>query len=131
MEGTCCKRDGREGFAMGLALVLLGTFFLLDRLGTLDIGELWSWWALFPIGFGLVRLGSGRSAEAIASGVSWMLFGVWFLVSTHEWYGLDWSTSWPLAFVTIGASMVTRALLEPVFARRSPEDATAGGERRE
>jgi hypothetical protein len=111
--------------------MVFGGFFLLDRLGAVAIGDVWEWWPLFPLGFGLVRLLSWRSAEEVASGVTWILFGFWFLVSSHAWYGLDWSTSWPLALVAIGTGMVSRALLEPLFRRRYASSAAPGGESRD
>lgn len=109
---------GRDRLWFGFVLVAVGTLLLLDRFGIVDVSHGYAWWGLIPAAFGIVRIASWSSARNVGSGVSMVLFGVWFLISANEWYGLDWGTSWPMVFVAIGASMVVRAVLEPVFARR-------------
>jgi hypothetical protein len=121
------RDDSHEHLWFGLALVVIGSALLLDRLGLADIGRYWKWWGVVPICFGVARIFTWRSARSVASGVSWIVFGSWFLVSANEWFGLDWGSSWPLVFVAIGASMLVRAILEPVFARRTGRESTSGG----
>ena len=120
-------RSRAEGLAFGVILVLAGGVFLLDRLDVLEVGRLWGWWPLIPVTMGLVRISSWQSAESVASGLGWALFGAWFLVSQRGWFGLDWHNSWPMVLVAIGLSMVTRALLEPWFRRRAKESDPQGG----
>lgn len=113
------RRRGRDGLAIGVTLVVLGMVFLLARLGIYRLGEFWEWWPLVPIVFGLVRVVTWQTAEEVGSGVTVMLLGGWFLIATREWNGMGWSESWPLALVAVGAGMVVRAVLEPLFARHA------------
>jgi hypothetical protein len=122
------RRRSRGGLGIGVVLVLLGMLFLFARLGIYELGDFWEWWPLVPIVYGVFRAASWHSAEEVGSGVTAIFLGGWFLVATHGWRGLGWSDSWPLALVAVGAGMVVRALLEPVFAPSAPPDVTAGGE---
>jgi hypothetical protein len=120
--------DRTDHIGFGIVLVVLGTLFLLDRLDILDIRGTWSWWGVVPVAFGFVRIVAWKSSRSVASGVSWIFYGLWFLVSANEWYGLDWGTSWPMVFIAIGAGMVVRALLDPVFERRTPASSVSKGD---
>ena len=125
------KRRGRkaaEGLFFGFILVLVGSVFMMDRLGMIDMGDFWEWWPLIPIAMGLVRIAGWDSAESVASGIGWTLFGCWFLVNQMGWFGLDWHNSWPIVLVAIGLSMVVRTLLEPLFRDRPEKDESQGGE---
>jgi hypothetical protein len=115
------ERSQRMGIVYGLALAGLGTLFLLDRLEVFDLRNWWRWWPLLGVAWGLSRVLVWKSAEDVGSGVNWMLVSVWIMVSLFGWFGLDWSQSWPLALVAIGAGMVTTALLRPHFARRKAD----------
>jgi LiaF transmembrane domain len=128
MRSSHRRRRGRDGLAFGVTLVLLGMLFLFGRLGIYPMGDFWEWWPFIPILFGLVRIVLWHSAEEVGSGVMLSLLGVWFLISTNEWNGLTWSDSWPLALVAVGAGMVARAILEPLFARQSAPEMPPGGE---
>jgi len=110
------RRGHRGGGAFfGLVLVLFGSALLLERLDVIDLYGLrgyWRYWPFLFMAWGLYRIISAESPRRVGGGVSTMLFGLWFLVSTWHWNGLDWSNSWPLVFVAIGAGMVTRGILE-------------------
>lgn len=110
------RKGHREGGAIfGLLLVFFGSALLLQRLDVIDLYGLrdyWSYWPFLFVAWGLYRIISAESPRRVGGGVTTLLFGLWFLVSTWNWNGLDWSNSWPLVFVAIGAGMVTRGILE-------------------
>jgi hypothetical protein len=105
------RADRSGGIITGLFLIVLGGLFLASRIGGLDLGPVWQYWPLLVIFFGVSKLVSGRSGAAIGGGVFMTVIGLWFLAVQFEWYGLDYSNSWPLALVAVGGSMVTRALV--------------------
>ena len=109
------SRRAQEGLWFGVALMLFGGVFLLNRAGFLGMDWISVWWPLFPIGFGVARVLTWQSAESVSSGVVWTLMGLWFMASTEGWYGLSWHNSWPLALAAIGTGMVVKSLLIPVF----------------
>lgn len=113
------QQSHRSGIVYGLGLVGLGTLFLLHRFEVLELERWWRWWPLLGVAWGFGRVLDWASADDVGSGVAWMLFAGWILVSQFEWFGLDWSRSWPLVLVAFGGGMVTAALLRPLFARRA------------
>ena len=113
------RQSHRSGIVYGLGLTGLGTLFLLNRFDVLQLDAWWRWWPLLGIVWGFGRIVEWASADDVGSGVSWMLFSGWILVSQFEWFGLDWSRSWPLVLVAFGSGMVTAALLRPWFAHRT------------
>jgi hypothetical protein len=121
-------KDPQEAMFIGLLLMLAGTIFLLAQLDLVQLGEIWHWWPILVIAIGAARLFRWRSADGVASGLSWVLFGFWFLANIHEWFGMTWRKSWPLGLVVVGLEMIVRSLLEPVFRRRERVDVPAGGE---
>ncbi|HUO84968.1 MAG TPA: DUF5668 domain-containing protein [Thermoanaerobaculia bacterium] len=90
----------------GVVLITVGLIFFLEKL---DFGVLFrDYWPLILVGIGLVRIGD---AESRGSGL-WMIgVGAWLQVSELELWGLDYSTSWPLLIIFIGASMIVDGLL--------------------
>lgn len=124
-RGRRRKRAG-DGLWFGLALMLFGGIFLLDRMGILGLGGLGVWWPLIPIAFGAAKILTWQSADTVGSGVTLTLLGFWMWASVEGWYGLSWRNSWPLALAAIGTGMVAKALLLPLF--RYDEDDDEKGE---
>ena len=103
------RRSGKS-LVWGVFLMALGSAFLLDRLGVVQMPNLGSLWPLvFPV-IGIAHLAEGQFGSAM----TFLLLGAWFFACEYEWYGLDYHNSWPLVLVAIGAGIVLRALgLEP------------------
>lgn len=114
------KKEASDNLWIGVALMLFGFVFLADRLGYVELGRFGVWWPLFPIILGAARILTWQSADAVGSGVTWALMGLWFMASIEGWYGLSWRNSWPLALAAIGTGMVVKAVLGPLFSE--PED---------
>jgi len=107
------KQDSKDGFLWGVALVLMGVFFLLVQQDVLPehlLHDWWRWWPAILIAFGLVKLIRRASADDVGSGTTMVLMGFWFFANQFEWYGLRWRTSWPLALVAVGLGMVAKAV---------------------
>ena len=120
-------RKAGDGLWFGLALMVFGVIFLLDRLDVVDLGGLGAWWPLIPITFGAVRILTWQSADSVGSGVTLTLMGLWMWASVEGWYGLSWRNSWPLALAAIGTGMVAKSLLTPVFHEDKAVDEEEGG----
>jgi hypothetical protein len=110
-KGERDKRVVWGGVTWGLILIAVGGALLADRF--LDIPrEFWwsSWWTFVVMGFGIVSIVKARDAKSLGEGVGCVLFGVWLWVSMTGWMGLNWSRSWPLILIAIGAQELTRAI---------------------
>ncbi|MCC6650210.1 MAG: hypothetical protein IT348_03560 [Candidatus Eisenbacteria bacterium] len=115
------------GLAWGLMLITLGVAFLAQRQGFLPWDVFRHWWPAIVVTMGLIEVLGARTAKKLGSGVTMMLMGGYFFVSVLEYRGLDWSNSWPLALVAIGAGMV----VETVAAGFMPRGKDDCGPRRE
>ena len=91
---------------------------LASRAGVLDVGPIWDYWPLIPIGVGVVGLLVSRPGEW--SGPFWMVTGgVYCAVSYWGIWGFGWATAWPILLVGAGIVM----LLEIVFGHDGDEEA--------
>lgn len=103
----------------GIALIAVGTLFLLDETGIADFGDvIRNYWPLFVVGVGVMRLIEGQ----IWDGLWLVAVGGWMQLVTLHLFGLTWGSSWPLLLIILGAGMVIRALLGAV--RRDSEEAS-------
>ena len=108
MEHSARKNGGGT---WGIALIVIGTVLLLDRLGRIDIGDFWRLWPLVVIYYGAVQL--FRPSDGKPS--SWVfLLGIWLLVSSLELFGFGYDNSWPLLIILVGVAM----LVDPRLKRR-------------
>ena len=55
-----------------------------------------------------------------------VLFGIWMLASSTEFFGLDFLNSWPLLIVLVGLGLVVDGIIDSAGSR----DQLADGERR-
>lgn len=95
----------------GAGLMLLGMVLLLVQFDVLPRSLWHTWWALWPLGFGVARLLTARDGESLGSGVTLTGIGIWLLVSANGWYGLTWARSWPLSMVAVGLGVLVRSLV--------------------
>lgn len=122
---TKIKSDERDGLWWGLVLVGMGVVFLLVQIDVLPRHLLYSWWTWWPailIGIGLAKLIRPRSPSDIGNGVMMPMLGLWFFANQHEWYGLHWGNSWPLAMVAAGMGMVAKAIAQSVMRNDAKEE---------
>ena len=97
---------GTRALVWGVFLMLVGSAFVLDRAGVIElpnVGRLW------PLVFGVIAMGhivEGRYGSALTM----LLLGAWFFACEFHWYGFMYSNSWPLVLIAVGAGIVLRAL---------------------
>src|SRR5262249_30204589 len=101
----------RDPMGLGILLIGMGVTFLLMTIGVIPRHALRSWWPLFVVIAGLGSLAAARHPRMVGSAVTTMGIGIWMLVAANEWYGLDWSRSWPLVLVAVGLGSVTGAVV--------------------
>lgn len=103
---------GRDQAMWGLFLIGLGVVFLLARMDVIDLHRWHTWWPMLMILFGAVWIVVPGRPRQIASGVTFVLIGLWFYACIEHWYGLRFRTGWPLLVVVVGVEMVLTALLD-------------------
>ena len=106
------------GLFPGVILIAVGVIFLLERTDLISRPQLWRFWPLFIIWIGLVRL---FKPEGGRRSIFPLLIGIWLQISTLELFGLDFSDSWPLAIIAVGASFVFDSLLRGTSGKAARE----------
>src|SRR5215471_11149375 len=100
-----CGEQGRgEGkLVLGIFVVLMGIVFLLDNLGLLHFYNVWSFWPVFLIVLGMVRLATCYSNAGRVSGLVLLAVGGIFLANNFGFIPWNlWSLFWPLLLILWG-----------------------------
>lgn len=84
----------------GLALVVLGLLFALDRFTSID--GFFRLWPMVLAVVGLARLVSAKNRDQACTGL-WLLGAAsWFLINFFGIAGFHWANSWPLWVIMTG-----------------------------
>jgi predicted membrane protein len=96
---------------IGLILIVLGAFLLLDQLGVADFGAfIADWWPLALVAIGVAQW--FRSPRNTAAAVVLVALGLLLLLSSL--YDLSfWAVAWPLVIVAIGVWLILGRELSP------------------
>ncbi len=109
---------------LGLAIMVLGTLFLLDNMNVVDFDEAFRFWPLVPIAVGLTMLLQPRGSGNRAFGGFLVVVGVWVLLDDFDIIGVSLSDAWPLLLIGFGGWIVWRAFSgddEPFVGPHSPD----------
>lgn len=87
----------------GIALILLGAWFLLPVVGDLDL-PLGEWWPLLLVGIGLASVLSG----SVRGGLVVIAVGAAFLPFSLDVLGSDVASYWPVALIAVGVVLLFR-----------------------
>ena len=120
------NRSARGRFIWGIALLILGAYFLAINIGVAIPHELWEYWPALPLVFGLLQLAWPGSLRERLGGIFLASIGVYGFVSTFEMFGLNWGTAWPIMLVAIGLRIVIGGMLGE-HRRESRRDGDQGG----
>jgi len=104
----------RKQVLWGLALIVLGTVVLLDRLGHLDAQDYWHYAPLLLVIVGVSQTIGYPSPREFASGLWTVFTGLWLFAVLENAFGLTFRNSWPLFILMWGVKLV----LDPFIARR-------------
>lgn len=112
----------RKQVLWGLALIVLGTVVLLDRLGHIDAQEYWHYAPLLLVLVGVSQTIGYPSPKEFGSGLWTAFVGLWLFAVLENAFGLTWRNSWPLFILMWGVKLV----LDPFIARRWHQNRLAG-----
>ena len=107
-------RTGRTGSfeqtTTGVILIVVGVALLLGQLDVIDIGPYHRYWPMLLVVIGGVRMIAPRGQRDVPGGAGTVMLGPWLMACLFHWGGLTWVSSWPLIFVSIGVSVILKAL---------------------
>jgi hypothetical protein len=101
----------RKNLGVGVAFVVIGAFFQLANLRLIDIriDDLWRFWPLLLIVFGVGHLMSRHRPRNITAGVFLLSLGVYFQLSMLNLIHVSLWKLWPVVLIAMGIGMVERA----------------------
>ena len=94
----------------GLIVLGFGVIFLLDEMGIVDAGTILRYWALIPLGYGIMRLTGFACRQNTVSGAIFTLIGGWFLLRALHLLPYGLHDFWPVLLIMIGVSLVMGGL---------------------
>lgn len=102
----------------GGILIALGLLFTLDNFGLIEAGDVFRYWPLVLVGFGLLRIAqAGYPAQRVAGGLV-VLLGVALLLRSLHVVMFHARDVWPVVLLLGGGMLVWRA-----FRREGPNPA--------
>ena len=106
---------------LGSAIALIGFAMLADRNDEWGLFFNINWWPFLLIFLGIAQMvapgdrdgGCGSKRPGL-----WLLsIGAWGLIVESQLFGFDYSNSWPLLIIALGADIVWKALETPAVSR--------------
>ncbi|MHB8499346.1 MAG: LiaF transmembrane domain-containing protein [Candidatus Acidiferrales bacterium] len=117
--------DFRWGLIWGLIIVFIGVVLLLDHMGIVPFGNVYRFWPLLLVLFGVMNLLS-RSGRALAFLL--IVAGVLLLLNEFGLIRLSFADIWPLAIISVGLLLIWGSLeTRGAVRRKSKIDWTAPG----
>ncbi len=96
------RRSALSRVFFSLFLIAAGTLLFLGNVGILPIQDVWMYWPLILVAFGVARLFSCRSAAGVITGLFLIVFGALFLLISLGVFQVNFhDKSWPLALLLI------------------------------
>lgn len=104
------KKEKSLQLIFGVVIALLGVAFLFNNFDLIDIGNVWQYWPLILVAIGLNKTLQAENPRARESGIWWMFWGFWLLISYMHLFGLTFGTSWPLIIIAWGIRFLWKSL---------------------
>jgi len=105
--------SGLSGIVIGALIVAIGLVILLDNLRIVRVYDIWRFWPVILIGFGISKVLESRRPGGQVWGGLMVLIGVAFLLDNLHILIFDFDVSeliWPLAVIGFGVFMLLRAM---------------------
>lgn len=94
----------------GGILILLGLLFTLDNFGLVQAGDVFHYWPLFIVGFGLLKISQSRAREQRVAGYVITGVGLLLLARTLRLLPFGLRQLWPVVLLAVGALLVWESI---------------------
>jgi len=102
---------------LGLTIALIGLAMLVQRNAHWRLHLDIRWWPFLAMCLGLARMivpGERKGRPRSRRGGFWLAgVGIWGWISEAQFFGFDYSTSWPLLVIVAGINIVWKSLEGP------------------
>ena len=103
-------RSGTGGIVVGAFIVAIGLLILLDNLGIIRVHDVWRYWPVLLIVFGVSRLLECRTPAGYIWGGVLTLVGALLLLNNLDMVVFDINVFWPVILIIVGLGMLLRSL---------------------
>jgi len=103
-------RSAASGMIVGAIVVAVGLLLLLDNLGIIRFRDLWQYWPVLLIVWGLSHIFSKRGLASYAWGGVIALIGALLLLDNLDIIFFNVHLIWPLIIIAVGVAMLLHAL---------------------
>jgi predicted membrane protein len=100
---------GTGGFFAGAIVAAIGLLLLLDNLGIVRFHDIWQYWPVLLIVWGVSHILSSRNAFSYAWGGVIALIGALFLLNNLDIVFFNFHLIWPLIIIAVGVGMLLHA----------------------
>jgi predicted membrane protein len=103
-------RSPATGLVIGSIIVLVGLALLLDNMGIVQFHDVWRYWPVFLIIYGVSRILDGQTVSSYVWGGAVALIGAFILLDNLDIVVFNFDLIWPMLVIAFGLSMLVRAM---------------------
>lgn len=104
--------NSKDNISFGIVLIVIGSFFLLDRLDMINASDYYQYWPALIALSGVICVVRAKQLPEILNGFMQIGIAAWLYAVTQHLYGLTWSNSWPLFVIAVGINIVIKYFAE-------------------
>jgi predicted membrane protein len=112
--------SGSHGIFFGAIVVAVGFLLLLDNLGIVRFHDIWQYWPVLLVAYGVSRVVDSRSLSGYVWGGMLALIGAFLLLDTLDIIVFNFNVVWPLILIAFGLSAVFRGVERKGFPIGTP-----------
>jgi predicted membrane protein len=102
--------SGASGIFFGAIVVAIGCLLLLDNLGIVRFHDVWQYWPVLLVAWGVSRIVDSRTPSGWIWGAAVALIGAFLVLDNLDIIVFNWAVVWPLILIAFGVSVLVRAL---------------------
>ncbi|HTB20557.1 MAG TPA: DUF5668 domain-containing protein [Bryobacteraceae bacterium] len=103
-------RSGTHGLFFGVIVVAVGCLLLLDNLGILRFHDIWQYWPVLLVAYGVSRIVDSHNPSGYVWGGVIALIGAFLLLDKLDIIVFNFAVVWPLILIAFGLTVLVRAL---------------------
>ncbi len=104
------RHSGSHGIFFGAVVVAIGCLLLLDNLGIFRFHDIWQYWPVLLIAWGVSRVVDSRTPSGWVWGGAVALIGAFLLLDRLDIVVFNFAVIWPVLLIAFGVSVLVGAL---------------------
>jgi hypothetical protein len=109
------SQEMRRQLIWGILIICIGVLFLMGRNDWVELSQMWRYWPVVVIAFGINSMIPPTTGKRFMDGVYEVAFGAWFFVSFEHLWGLSFRNSWPFLVIMAGVGLVLQPIVIKYF----------------